>query len=76
MIENGNYCYHVMPFGLKNARATYQRMMNRVFHEQIRRLVEVYLDDMVVKSKDDQDHLVDLTEVFAKARKNSFETES
>ena len=46
-----NYYYIVMPFGLKNARAIYQRMMTRMFRDKIRRMVEVYIDDMVVKSK-------------------------
>ena len=41
----------MMPFGLKNARTTYQRMMIRMFRDKIRRTVEVYIDDMVVKSK-------------------------
>ena len=41
----------MMPFGLKNARATYQWMMTRMFRDKIRRMVEVYIDDMVVKSK-------------------------
>ena len=45
------YHYTVMPFGLKNAGATYQRMMTRMFRDKIRRMVEVYIDNMVVKSK-------------------------
>jgi len=48
---DANYHYTVMPFGLKNAKATYQRMMTRIFRDKIRRMVEVYIDDMVVKSK-------------------------
>ena len=43
-----------MPFGLKNAGATYQRMMTRMFRKKIRNTVEVYIDDMVVKSKEDR----------------------
>ena len=46
-----NYYYIVMAFGLKNARAIYQWMMTRMFRDKIRRTVEVYIDDMVVKSK-------------------------
>ncbi|GAA0172198.1 hypothetical protein LIER_41299 [Lithospermum erythrorhizon] len=48
--EYGLYCWKVMPFGLKNAGATYQRMVNRVFKEQIERNMEIYIDDMLVKS--------------------------
>ncbi len=45
------YCYVRMLFGLKNASATYQRLMNKVFSSQIGRNMEVYVDDMIVKSK-------------------------
>ena len=48
--SQGFLCYKVMPFGLKNARATYQRLVNHMFRPQIGRNVEVYLDDMLVKS--------------------------
>ena len=48
---DANYHYTVMPFRLKNVGATYQRMMTRMFRDKIRRTVEVYIDDMVVKSK-------------------------
>ena len=44
------YFYRVMPFGLKNAGATYQRLVNRMFHKQIGTSMEVYIDDMLVKS--------------------------
>ena len=47
----GVYCYTVMPFGLKNAGATYQRAMNVIFHQQIRKTVECYVDDIAVKSR-------------------------
>ena len=49
---NANYHYTVMPFGLKNAGATYERMMSRMFREKIGHTMEVYIDDMVVKSKE------------------------
>ncbi|WVZ02941.1 hypothetical protein V8G54_023747 [Vigna mungo] len=62
--ERANYHYQVMSFGLKNARATYQRLMDKVFHHQIRRCMEVYVDDMVVQSHSLQQHLRDLGEVF------------
>ena len=48
---NANYHCEVMPFGLKNAGATYQQMMTRMFREKIGCTVEVYIDDMVVKSR-------------------------
>ena len=46
----GTYCYRVMSFGLKNAGATYQRLVNRMFEKQIGTFMEVYIDDMLVKS--------------------------
>nr|XP_025665327.1 uncharacterized protein LOC112764025 [Arachis hypogaea] len=67
--ENGNYCYNVMPFGLKNAGATYQRLMNRIFEQQIGRNIEVYVDDMVAKTKVGQSHIHDLEEIFSQIRK-------
>ena len=60
----GNFYYTMMPFGLKNASATYQRLVNHMFSQQIGRNVEVYVDDMLVKSKDKADHLDDLEETF------------
>ena len=52
--EWGTYCYKVMPFGLKNARATYQRATTTLFHDMMHRVVEVYVDDMIVKSEAEQ----------------------
>ena len=60
----GNYHYKVMPFGLKNARSTYQRMMTKMFEPQLGKNVEVYIDDMVVKSKLVSEHVMDLTSIF------------
>ena len=54
--SQGLYCYKVMPFGLKNVGATYQRSVNRMFFHQIGRNVEVYVDDMLVKSKEEANH--------------------
>ena len=62
--SQGIFCYKVMPFGLKNAGATYQRLMNKMFAQQIGRNVQVYVDDMLVKSRREEDHLEDLRETF------------
>nr|KYP44258.1 Retrovirus-related Pol polyprotein from transposon 17.6 [Cajanus cajan] len=67
--EQANYCYHVMPFGLKNAGATYQRLMDKVFSEQIGRNLEVYVDDMVIKTKSATNHVRDLEEILQQIRK-------
>ncbi|XP_072077907.1 uncharacterized protein [Arachis hypogaea] len=69
--ELGNYCYTVMPFGLKNAGATYQRLMDKVFSKQIGRNLEVYVDDMVVKTQKETTHDTDLEEVFGQLRKHN-----
>ena len=53
-----------MPFGLKNAGAMYQRLMNKMFAHQIGRNVQVYVEDMLVKSIREDDHLDDLKETF------------
>ena len=53
-----------MPFGLKNVGATYQRLVNQMFEKQIGRNVEVYVDDILVKSKEEEDHLDNLKETF------------
>ena len=63
--SQGLYCYKVMPFGLKNGGATYQRLVNQMFSKQIERNMEVYVDDMLVKSKEELAHLEDLKETFA-----------
>ncbi|XP_075636650.1 uncharacterized protein LOC142608876 [Castanea sativa] len=59
-----------MPFGLKNARVTYQGMMTRMFELQLRKSIEVYVDDMVVKSKVVSEHVGDLGNVFKILRKH------
>ncbi|KAM2029233.1 hypothetical protein ACFX16_040763 [Malus domestica] len=56
----GIYCYKVMPFGLKNAEATYQRAMQKIFNDMLHKNVECYVDDVVVKTKKRSDHLKDL----------------
>ncbi|XP_056854370.1 uncharacterized protein LOC130503826 [Raphanus sativus] len=58
--DRGTYCYKVMPFGLKNAGATYQRLVNRMFADKLGSTMEVYIDDMLVKSLRAEDHLTHL----------------
>ena len=53
-----------MPFGLKNAGSTYQRMMTKMFETQMGNNIEVYIDDMVVKNKIVSEHIGDLTGIF------------
>ncbi|XP_027168835.1 LOW QUALITY PROTEIN: uncharacterized protein LOC113768604 [Coffea eugenioides] len=65
----GTFCYRVMPFGLKNAGATYQRTMTTLFHDMIHREMEVYVDDIIIKSKRAENHLVDLKKLFERLRK-------
>ena len=60
----GTYCYRVMPFGLKNAGATYQRLVNRMFQKKIGASMEVYIDDMLVKSTPAELHITHLSEAF------------
>ena len=62
--DRGTYCYRVMPFGLKNARATFQRLVNRMFQKQIGTSMEVYIDDMLVKSTTSELHIAHLSEAF------------
>ena len=63
------YYYKVMLFGLKNTSATYQRLVNQMFSKQILRNMEVYVDDMLVKSREAKTHLVDLQEAFDTLRR-------
>jgi hypothetical protein len=65
----GLYEWVVMTFGLKNAGATYQRAMNFTFHKLIGKIVEIYIDDVVVKSKSYEDHLRDLRTTLECTRK-------
>ena len=66
----GNYHYKVMPFGLKNVGATYQRMMAKMFKSQLEKNIEIYIDNMVVKSKVESEHVNDLGNIFAILRKH------
>ena len=65
-----NYHYKVMPFGLKNVGSTYQQMMTKMFEPQLGRSIEVYVDDMVVKTKVVFEHVDDLTNIFGILRKH------
>ena len=58
------FCYKVMPFGLKNVGTMYQRLMNKMFTHQIGRNVQVYIDNMPIKSRREDDYLDDLRETF------------
>jgi hypothetical protein len=62
--NRGLYCYKMMPFGLKNVGATYQRLVNKMFQKQIGRNVEVYVDDMLVKSIQATKQIADLKETL------------
>ena len=65
----GGYHYKVMPFGLKNAGPTYQRMMTRMFESQLGKNIKIYIDDMVVKSKMVLEHLGNFGTIFEILRK-------
>jgi len=64
VVDTGLYCYTMMPFGLKNAGATCQRLVNKVFEPLIGKTMEVYVDDMITKSVEENDHAQDLEETF------------
>ncbi|RDX71669.1 hypothetical protein CR513_48943, partial [Mucuna pruriens] len=68
--NDGAFCYRVMPFGLKNAGATYQRLMDKIFQGVMGTDVEVYVDDMVVKSQGVAEHCEALRRVFRILRKH------
>ena len=61
---HGLYCYNVMPFGLKNAEATYQRLVTKIFRPLLGSTMEVYIDDMLVKSRQCPDHAAHLQQTF------------
>jgi hypothetical protein len=60
-----------MTFSLKNANVTYQKTMNYILHKLIGRIIEIYIDDVVVKSKGYKEHLVDLRETLECARRHA-----
>ena len=65
----GAYCYVTMPFGLRNAGATYQRCMQKCLHDQIGKIVQVYVDDIVIKMKEKHTLIDDLRETFDNLRR-------
>ncbi|GJU71624.1 reverse transcriptase domain-containing protein, partial [Tanacetum coccineum] len=67
--DQGTYCYTKMSFGLKNAGATYQRLVDEAFQSQIGKNLEVYVDDMVVKSRTEREMLADIAETFDNLRR-------
>jgi len=68
MTVDANYYYEIMSFGLKNAGETYQRLMDKIFQGLIGQCIEVYVDDIVVKSDSFNKHVKDLEEVFKALR--------
>ncbi|GKE93688.1 reverse transcriptase domain-containing protein, partial [Tanacetum coccineum] len=67
--SQGVYCYTQMPFGLKNAAATYQRLVDKAFDSQVGWNIEVYIDDLVIKSYTKAEMLSDIEETFCMLRK-------
>ncbi|PKI51799.1 hypothetical protein CRG98_027847 [Punica granatum] len=65
----GTFCYKVMPFGLKKAGATFQRAMVTLFHDMMHKEIKVNVDDMIAKSKEGEDHLVNLKRLFDRLKK-------
>ncbi|WRX13175.1 Reverse transcriptase domain - like 10 [Theobroma cacao] len=65
----GMFCYKVMPFGLKNASATYQKAMVTLFHDMMHKEIEIYVDDMIAKSRTKRDHTINLKKLFERLRK-------
>ena len=70
VMSTGNYHYKVIPLGLKNAGSTYQRMMIRMFESQLGKNIEIYIDDMVVKSNVESLHINDLENIFEILRRH------
>ena len=65
----GTFCYKIMPFGLKNVGATYQRAMVTLFHDMTHKEIEVYIDDMFAKSREGESHVANLRKLFEQLRK-------
>lgn len=71
MIDTSNYYYLIMPFGLKNVGAMYQRLMDKIFTNLLGRNLEVYVDNMKVKRRSSISHLDDLVEILVETRKHN-----
>lgn len=63
------FCYQIMPFGLKNARTTYQRAMTIIFHDLLHKIMEDYVDDLLGKSKTRDEHIPILRQTFERLEK-------
>ena len=63
------FCYKVMPFGLKNAGAIYQRAMVTLFYDMMHKEIEVYVDDLIAKSREDENHIENLRKFFERLKK-------
>ena len=72
----GLFQWVVMTFGLNNVSATYHRVMNYIFHKLIGRIIEIYIDDVMVKSKRYKEHLADLRETLECTRKHGLKMNS
>ena len=64
----GTFCYKVMPFSLKNAGATYERVIVTLFNDMIHKEIEVYVDDMIAQSQTEEEHLDHLQKLFARLK--------
>nr|GEU32153.1 probable inactive serine/threonine-protein kinase bub1 [Tanacetum cinerariifolium] len=71
--SQGIFCYSKMPFKLKNAGATYQRLMDKAFQKQIDRNLKIYVDDLVIKSRTEQEIIRDMEETFKTLREINME---
>src|SRR6201999_2667489 len=71
LCSQGLFEYNVMPFGLKNAPGTFQRLMDEILEEYIREFVTVYLDDIMIYSKDFEEHLEHVNKVLNKLRESN-----
>ena len=72
----GTFCYKIMPFGLKNVGATYQKAMVTLFHDMMHKEIEVYVDDLIVKSQKDESHVENLQKLFKRLRKFQLKLQS